>query len=113
MYIDHATFYLMPNVIRFNATMPYDVSNNAKILMVDLDTVDEGKAEMESVAYVNQIANQTSMHGEWESLTFDGEPTIEEDCQRSSNHLQAYYSTLTASYIVICKLATQKQQALP
>jgi secreted PhoX family phosphatase len=52
---------------RFNATMPYNVSNNAKILMVDLDSIDEGRAEMENVAYVNQIANQTSMHGEWES----------------------------------------------
>jgi hypothetical protein len=52
---------------RFNATMPYNVSNNAKILMVDLDSIDEGTAEMENVAYVNQIANQTSMHGEWES----------------------------------------------
>ena len=52
---------------RFNATMPYNVTNNAKILMVDLDSIDEGRAEMENVAYVNQIANQTSMHGEWES----------------------------------------------
>jgi secreted PhoX family phosphatase len=52
---------------QFNATMPYNVTNNAKILMVDLDSIDEGKAEMENVAYVNQIANQTSMHGEWES----------------------------------------------
>src|ERR687891_741953 len=52
---------------RFNATMPYDVSNNAKILMVDLDSIDEGRAETETVAYVNQIANQTSMHGDWES----------------------------------------------
>ena len=51
---------------RFNATMPYDVSNNAKILMVDLDSIDEGRAETETVAYVNQIANQTSMHGDWE-----------------------------------------------
>jgi hypothetical protein len=52
---------------RFNATLPYNVSNNAKILMVDLDSIDEGRAEMENVAYVNQIANQTSMHGDWES----------------------------------------------
>ena len=52
---------------RFNATMPYNVSNNGKILMVDLDTIDAGEADMETVAYVNQIANQTSKHGDWES----------------------------------------------
>ena len=35
--------------------------------MVDLDSIDAGKADMKTVAYVNPIANQTSMHGDWES----------------------------------------------
>lgn len=48
-------------------TSPYDITNNAKIIRVNLDSIDAGFAEMEFVAYVNQNADHAAVHGNWES----------------------------------------------
>lgn len=48
-------------------TSPYDMTNNAKIIRVDLDSIDAGFAEMEFVAYLNQDADHAARHGDWES----------------------------------------------
>lgn len=48
-------------------TDPYDMTNNAKIIRVDLDSIDAGFAEMEFVAYLNQDADHAAVHGNWES----------------------------------------------
>lgn len=47
---------------RFNATTPYNITNNAKIIQVDLLS-----NNTEVVAFVNQIEDITAKHGEWES----------------------------------------------
>ena len=46
-----------------NVTSPYDIKQNAKIIHVDLNNTNQ----IEPIAYVNQQANLTSKHGEWES----------------------------------------------
>jgi hypothetical protein len=52
---------------RSPATDPYDMTNNAKIIRVDLSSIDAGAAEMEIVAYNNQDADHAALHGNWES----------------------------------------------
>lgn len=48
---------------RIASTSPYyDITRNAKILMVDLQTF-----KMEPVAYVNQLPDQAAQHRNWES----------------------------------------------
>lgn len=44
-----------------------DMTNNAKIIRVDLETIDAGSAVMEIVAYNNQNADPAARHGDWES----------------------------------------------
>lgn len=48
-------------------TDPYDITKNAKVIQVDLDSIDDGFAEMEFVAYLNQDADHAAVHGNWES----------------------------------------------
>lgn len=52
---------------RSSPTEPYEMTNNAKIIRVDLSTIDAGAAVMELVAYNNQDADQAALHGNWES----------------------------------------------
>lgn len=47
---------------RFTASSPYNVTNNAKIIQIDLET-----NEFKPVAYVNQHEDESADHGEWES----------------------------------------------
>jgi hypothetical protein len=48
---------------RIDSTSPYyDITRNAKILMLDLETF-----KMEPVAYVNQLPDQAAQHSNWES----------------------------------------------
>ena len=47
---------------RFTASSPYNVTNNAKIIQIDLKT-----NEFKPVAYVNQYEDEATNHGEWES----------------------------------------------
>lgn len=47
---------------RLNATTPYNITNNAKIIQVDLLS-----NNTEVVAFVNQIEDIVAKHGEWES----------------------------------------------
>lgn len=47
---------------RFEATTPYNITNNAKIIKIDLQT-----NEFTPVAYVNQDEDENAKHGEWES----------------------------------------------
>jgi hypothetical protein len=47
---------------RTSVTTPYDVTKNAKIIRMDLDT-----GLLETVAYVNQVTSPTAKHGDWES----------------------------------------------
>lgn len=54
-------------VTRSSPTAPYDLTNNAKIIRVDLDSIDAGFANMEIVAHLNQDADQAARHGDWES----------------------------------------------
>jgi hypothetical protein len=61
---------------RLNATTtttPYNITNNAKILRVDLEnsssnsiTNDAGNI-LETIAYVNQLGDMAATHGDWES----------------------------------------------
>jgi len=54
---------------RLNATAPYDVTNNVKILRVDIDSqkiADPAKNNTETIAYVNQSEDMTAKHGDWE-----------------------------------------------
>lgn len=55
---------------RLNATAPYDITNNAKILRVDIDsqkTTDAANNNTQTIAYVNQLEDMAAKHGEWES----------------------------------------------
>lgn len=49
-------------VTRTSLTTPYDITKNAKIIRMDLDT-----GSLETVAYVNQITSPAAKHGDWES----------------------------------------------
>lgn len=51
------------DVNRFNATSPYNVTQNAQILKVDL----ANSTNLSPVAYVNQIEDRAAAHGDWES----------------------------------------------
>ncbi|MCI0558821.1 MAG: hypothetical protein MN733_10015, partial [Nitrososphaera sp.] len=55
------------SVTRSDVILPYDMTKNAKIIRVDLDSIDAGVAVMEIVAHNNQNANQAAKHGDWES----------------------------------------------
>lgn len=48
---------------RFEATNPYNITNNAKIIKIDLQT-----NEFTPIAYVNQHEDENAKHGEWESV---------------------------------------------
>ena len=52
-----------PNRINVSTTIPYNITNNAKILQVDLQQQNDPKV----VAYVNQLEDMAAMHGDWES----------------------------------------------
>lgn len=47
---------------RYAPTIPYNITNNAKIIQIDLET-----NEFKPVAYVNQHEDESADHGEWES----------------------------------------------
>ena len=56
-------------------TTPYNITNNAKILRIDLEnssnsssniTNDPGNM-LETIAYVNQLDDMAAAHGDWES----------------------------------------------
>ena len=47
---------------RFAPTNPYNITENAKIIQIDLET-----NELKPVAYVNQNEDEGADHGEWES----------------------------------------------
>ena len=49
---------------RINATKPYNITNNAKIIQVDLQ---QNNNNTKAVAYVNQIEDMAAKHGDWES----------------------------------------------
>ena len=53
---------IVPN--RINATKPYNITNNAKIIQVDLQ---QNNNNTKAVAYVNQIEDMAAKHGDWES----------------------------------------------
>ena len=58
------------DVNRLNATAPYDITNNAKILRVDINnqkTTNGAKNNTETIAYVNQSEDMAAKHGDWES----------------------------------------------
>jgi len=69
--IDTSQNSLMLQEDRIGVTRPSptgDITNNAKIIMVDLDSIDAGFATMNIVAHVNQFsAAPTVRHGDWES----------------------------------------------
>jgi hypothetical protein len=48
---------------RFNASSPYNVTQNAQILKVNL----ENPSGIIPIAYVNQIEDKETAHGDWES----------------------------------------------
>jgi hypothetical protein len=48
---------------RLNATSPYDVTENAQILKVDL----ANSTSIVPIALVNQIEDREAAHGDWES----------------------------------------------
>ena len=55
---------------RLNATAPYDITNNAKILRVDIGsqkTANAANNNTETIAYVNQSEDMAAKHGDWES----------------------------------------------
>lgn len=54
-------------VTRSSPASPYDMTKNAKIIRVDLDSIDAGFATMEFVAYLNQDVDRAARHGDWES----------------------------------------------
>ncbi|HYO05829.1 MAG TPA: hypothetical protein VER14_02460 [Phototrophicaceae bacterium] len=47
---------------RFAPTIPYNITENAKIIKIDLET-----NEFTPIAYVNQHEDESANHGEWES----------------------------------------------
>ncbi len=47
---------------RYNATIPYNITNNAKIINMDLKT-----DEFKTIGFVNQHEDQNAKYGEWES----------------------------------------------
>ena len=47
---------------RYKPSSPYNITNNAKIINMDLET-----NEFKTVGYVNQYKDQNADHGEWES----------------------------------------------
>ena len=47
---------------RYKPTSPYNITNNAKIINMDLKT-----NEFKTIGYVNQYEDQNADHGEWES----------------------------------------------
>ena len=66
--IDTSTQSLMINedridTNRMNATAPYNVTQNAQILKVDL----ANPTDIIPIAYVNQIEDREAAHGDWES----------------------------------------------
>jgi hypothetical protein len=66
--VDTSTRSLMINedridANRMNATVPYNVTQNAQILMVDF----ANPTDIVTIAYVNQIEDRESPHGDWES----------------------------------------------
>lgn len=73
--VDTSTNSLMINedfidANRLNATAPYDITNNAKILRVDIGsqkTVNTANNNTETIAYVNQSEDLAAKHGDWES----------------------------------------------
>lgn len=70
--IDTSQNSLMINEDRISATrsdvtLPYDMTKNAKIIRVDLDSIDAGAAVIEIVAFNNQDAAPAARHGDWES----------------------------------------------
>ena len=48
---------------RLNATSPYNLTQNAQILKVDL----ANSTDISPLAYVNQIEDKAAAHGDWES----------------------------------------------
>ena len=48
---------------RINATSPYNITQNAQILRVDLTNI----SSILPIAYVNQMEDKEALHGEWES----------------------------------------------
>lgn len=54
-------------VTRSNPSGTYDMTNNAKILKVDLASLDANAANMEIVGYNNQYADHAAKYGDWES----------------------------------------------
>ena len=57
-----------PNRINATTTTPYNITNNAKILQVDLQQQQENSSNSpEVVAYVNQLDDMAAKHGDWES----------------------------------------------
>jgi hypothetical protein len=55
---------------RLNATAPYDITNNAKILRVDIGsqkTTNAANNNTETIAYVNQSEDLAARYGDWES----------------------------------------------
>jgi hypothetical protein len=81
--VDTSTKSLMINediidANRLNATTtttPYNITNNAKILRVDLENSSSSGGSMtsdpskmlETIAYVNQLDDLAAAHGDWES----------------------------------------------
>jgi len=53
-----------PNRINSTTTLPYNITNNAKIIQVDLR---QDSVNPTVVAYVNQIEDMAAKHGDWES----------------------------------------------
>ena len=53
---------------RLNATTPYDITNNAKILRVDIGSqkiAGPAKNNTETIAYVDQSEDMAAKHGDW------------------------------------------------
>jgi hypothetical protein len=79
--VDTSTKSLMINediidANRLNATTtttPYNITNNTKILRVDLENsssnniTDDPDNIVETIAYVNQLGDMAATHGDWES----------------------------------------------
>ena len=56
-------YYDLNFLTRLNATSPYNVTQNAQILRVDL----ANPTKILPIAYVNQIEDKAAAHGDWES----------------------------------------------
>ena len=52
------------NRINATTTLPYNITNNAKIIKVDLI---QESVNPKVIAYVNQIEDIAAKHGDWES----------------------------------------------